>query len=86
MISYDKTLESKEVVHFEEVLELYSDLVKLDPPHSQFYKDEHSLVLLQQVNASSLLYFRSKQIDCRIFYKVCLTTSVEGNLVHLYSI
>lgn len=56
MISYDKTLESKEVVHFEEVLELYSDLMKLDPPHFQFYKDEQSLVFLQQVNAS-LLYF-----------------------------
>lgn len=61
MISYDKTLESKEVVHFEEVLELYNDLMNLDPPHSQFYKDEYSLVLLQQVNAS-LLYFSSKQI------------------------
>ncbi|KAI8548404.1 hypothetical protein RHMOL_Rhmol07G0271400 [Rhododendron molle] len=57
MISHDKTLESKEVVHFEEVLELYNDLMKLDPPHSQFYKDEHSLVLLQQLtsNPESLL-------------------------------
>ncbi|KAG5541893.1 hypothetical protein RHGRI_021656 [Rhododendron griersonianum] len=58
MISYDKTLESKEVVHFEEVLELYSDLVKLDPPHSQFYKDEHSLVLLQQLTSNPESFLR----------------------------
>lgn len=32
-----------------EVLELYNDLMKLDPTHVQYYKDHHSLVLLQQV-------------------------------------
>lgn len=33
----------------EEVLGLYRDLVVIDPTHSQYYKDEISLVLLQQV-------------------------------------
>lgn len=38
------------MAHSEEVLELYRDLIKLDPPHSRYYKDHGSLVLLQQVN------------------------------------
>ncbi|XP_030542651.1 geranylgeranyl transferase type-2 subunit alpha 1 isoform X2 [Rhodamnia argentea] len=39
-------------VHAEEVLGLYSELMKLDPSHSQYYKDERSLVLLQQLLSS----------------------------------
>ena len=46
---------ANKMVHSEEVIELYSDLMKLDSPHSQYYKDERSLVLLQQV-ISSFLY------------------------------
>lgn len=38
--------------HSEEVLELYNDLMMLDPTHVQYYKDQHSLVLLQQVTSS----------------------------------
>ncbi|GAV66847.1 PPTA domain-containing protein/LRR_4 domain-containing protein [Cephalotus follicularis] len=40
-----------------EVLELYSELMTLDPSHYHYYKDEHSLVLLQQVisNTDSML-------------------------------
>ncbi|KAI5404509.1 hypothetical protein KIW84_051608 [Lathyrus oleraceus] len=34
--------------HTEKVLKLYTDLVELDSTHSLYYKDEHSLVLLQQ--------------------------------------
>ncbi|XWS21397.1 hypothetical protein CRYUN_Cryun30bG0051700 [Craigia yunnanensis] len=41
---------ANKLVH-SEVLELYSDLMKLDPSHYQYYKDEHSLVLLQQVTS-----------------------------------
>lgn len=41
------------ITHVEEVLELYSELMKLDPPHYQYYKNEHSLVLLKQVIFSS---------------------------------
>ncbi|KAI7993821.1 Geranylgeranyl transferase type-2 subunit alpha 1 [Camellia lanceoleosa] len=57
MMSYDKTPETCKTVHSEEVKELYSDLMTLDPPHSQYYKNEYSLVVLKQVNISSLLYY-----------------------------
>ncbi|PSS19604.1 Geranylgeranyl transferase type-2 subunit alpha like [Actinidia chinensis var. chinensis] len=55
--SYNKSSDTNKSVHFEEVLELYCDLMNSDPPHSQFYKDEYSLVLLQQLtsNPESLL-------------------------------
>ncbi|XP_022768469.1 geranylgeranyl transferase type-2 subunit alpha 1-like [Durio zibethinus] len=43
---------ANKLVHSEEVLELYSDLMKLDPSHYSYYKDERSLVLLQQVTSS----------------------------------
>ncbi|XP_034675812.1 geranylgeranyl transferase type-2 subunit alpha 1 [Vitis riparia] len=48
---------SHKKVHSEEVLQLYSDLMELDPMHSQYYKEAQSLVLLQQVtsNRESLL-------------------------------
>lgn len=38
--------------HTEEVLKLYTELMKLDPTHSLYYKDEHSLLLLQQITSS----------------------------------
>ncbi|XP_016732155.1 geranylgeranyl transferase type-2 subunit alpha 1 isoform X2 [Gossypium hirsutum] len=44
---------ANKLVHSEEVLELYSDLMKLDPTHYQFYKDEHSIVLLQKYKDSA---------------------------------
>ncbi|TYI75862.1 hypothetical protein E1A91_D06G036300v1 [Gossypium mustelinum] len=43
---------ANKLVHSEEVLELYSDLMKLDRTHYQFYKDERSIVLLQKVTSS----------------------------------
>ncbi|KAG2692568.1 hypothetical protein I3760_08G057600 [Carya illinoinensis] len=46
---------ANKMVYSEEVIKLYSDLRVLDPPHSQFYKDEHSLTLLQQVSLFSFL-------------------------------
>ncbi|THG23498.1 hypothetical protein TEA_016114 [Camellia sinensis var. sinensis] len=49
MMSYDKTPETCKMVHSEEVKELYSDLMTLDTPHSQYYKDEYSLVVLKQL-------------------------------------
>ncbi|XP_028064570.1 geranylgeranyl transferase type-2 subunit alpha 1-like isoform X2 [Camellia sinensis] len=52
MMSYDKTPETCRMVHSEEVKELYSDLMTLDPPHSQYYKDEYSLVVLKQLTSS----------------------------------
>ncbi|KAL7181195.1 hypothetical protein ACSBR1_040130 [Camellia fascicularis] len=52
MMSYDKTPETCKMVHSEEVKELYSDLMTLDLPHSQYYKDEYSLVMLKQLTSS----------------------------------
>ncbi|GMP93152.1 hypothetical protein CsSME_00043107 [Camellia sinensis var. sinensis] len=52
MMSYDKTPETCKMVHSEEVKELYSDLMTLDLPHSQYYKDEYSLVVLKQLTSS----------------------------------
>ncbi|KAH7545615.1 hypothetical protein FEM48_Zijuj01G0112200 [Ziziphus jujuba var. spinosa] len=39
----------QKMVHSEEILRLYGDLIELDPGHSWYYKDEWSLVCLQQV-------------------------------------
>ncbi|KAL2339984.1 hypothetical protein Fmac_007924 [Flemingia macrophylla] len=36
----------------EEVLQLYIDLMKLDPTHPVYYKDEHSLILLKQITST----------------------------------
>ncbi|KAM1292824.1 hypothetical protein ACFX13_020126 [Malus domestica] len=48
---------TNKMVHSDEVLQLYTDLIKLDPSHSQYYKDEHSLVFLRKItsNRESLL-------------------------------
>lgn len=40
--------------HYEDILALYRDLMKMDPVHICYYEDEYSLVLLKQVN---LLFF-----------------------------
>ncbi|KAH0988667.1 hypothetical protein GBA52_000150, partial [Prunus armeniaca] len=39
---------TNKTVDYKEVLELYKDLMKLDPLHSPYYKDQHSLVFLQE--------------------------------------
>lgn len=66
----------KKVSHFEEVLELYSNLMKLDPSHILYYKEEHSLVLMQQVTSSqeSLLRHccRYGDLTCSISNPICL--------------
>ncbi|XP_074273209.1 geranylgeranyl transferase type-2 subunit alpha 1 [Silene latifolia] len=43
---------SYKMVHVEEILALYSDLMKLDPSHLHYYKEQHSLALLQQITSS----------------------------------
>lgn len=40
--------------HYEDILALYHDLMKMDPAHICYYEDEYSLVLLKQVNLLSL--------------------------------
>lgn len=49
MISHNSPNTSS-VVHSEEVLGLYQDLMNMDPAHSQYYKDEYSSVLLKKVS------------------------------------
>lgn len=54
LVPYDGTNACNQ---YGEVLQLYNDLVKLDPAHVQYYKDEYSCVLLKQLlcNQDSLL-------------------------------
>ncbi|XP_012068032.2 geranylgeranyl transferase type-2 subunit alpha 1 isoform X2 [Jatropha curcas] len=52
LTAHDSLMSSNKLVHCEEVLKLYSELMKLDPSHSRYYKDKHSLVLLQRVISS----------------------------------
>lgn len=40
--------------HYEEILALYHDLMKMDPAHVGYYEDEYSLVLMKQVHLLSL--------------------------------
>ncbi|PWA57240.1 Leucine-rich repeat-containing protein [Artemisia annua] len=47
-----KSSGSPKLANVEEVLQLYTELMKLDPPHNECYKDEYSLVLLKQVTSS----------------------------------
>ncbi|XP_057975886.1 geranylgeranyl transferase type-2 subunit alpha 1 [Malania oleifera] len=51
MMSFNTTPFSYKTGHSKEILELFSELMKLDPSHSRYYKDEHSLVLLRQVSS-----------------------------------
>ncbi|KAL1222510.1 Geranylgeranyl transferase type-2 subunit alpha 1 [Cardamine amara subsp. amara] len=40
-------------IHYEEILQLYNDLMALDSSHYQYYKDAHSLVFLHKVTSST---------------------------------
>ncbi|XP_010439023.1 PREDICTED: geranylgeranyl transferase type-2 subunit alpha 1-like [Camelina sativa] len=40
-------------VHYEEILQLYNDLMALDSSHHHYYKDEHSVAFLHKVTSSS---------------------------------
>ncbi|KAL4595443.1 hypothetical protein ACB092_12G091600 [Castanea dentata] len=79
LIAHDMMMSpiANKVVHSEEVIELYSDLMMLDSPHSQYYKDERSLVLLQQItsNMESLLRYCFRHGD--------RTSSFLGNSICL---
>ncbi|XP_058069367.1 geranylgeranyl transferase type-2 subunit alpha 1 [Magnolia sinica] len=46
------TLCMQKRIHSEEVLQLFNDLMKLDPVHACYYKDEHSLVLMEQLTSN----------------------------------
>ncbi|KAF5729287.1 RAB geranylgeranyl transferase alpha subunit 1 putative isoform 1 [Tripterygium wilfordii] len=42
---------TNKLVYSEEVLKLYTELIRLDPMHAEYYKDKHSLALLQKVTS-----------------------------------
>ncbi|KAI3672571.1 hypothetical protein L6452_38662 [Arctium lappa] len=54
LVAYDAMITGTEFTPSiaEEVLQLCSELMKLDPPHYQYYKDEYSSILLKQVTSS----------------------------------
>ncbi|XP_047334562.1 geranylgeranyl transferase type-2 subunit alpha 1 [Impatiens glandulifera] len=39
-------------IQADETLQIYNDLISMDPSHSEYYKEEYSLVLLQQMTSS----------------------------------
>ncbi|KAI3449765.1 hypothetical protein Pfo_006430 [Paulownia fortunei] len=39
-------------VHYDDILALYQDLMKMDPAHICYYEDEYSLVLLKQLTSN----------------------------------
>ncbi|TXG52661.1 hypothetical protein EZV62_021830 [Acer yangbiense] len=77
LMAHDTMISPSNKTHFKEVLELYSDLMKLDPSHVQYYKDEHSLVLLQQVTSSK------ESLLTHCFHYRNLTSSHIGNPICL---
>ncbi|KAL9229218.1 hypothetical protein vseg_004706 [Gypsophila vaccaria] len=52
MVSESSDSKSCEMAHIEEILALYCDLMKMDPPHLHYYKVKHSLALMQQITCS----------------------------------
>lgn len=78
MMSYNSP-NALSVVHCKEVLELYRDLMKLDPPHSQFYEDEYSLVLLKQVIFFSLYYY-CRDKEGHVFFLIWQHTALRENI------
>ncbi|MCL7045185.1 hypothetical protein MKW94_029190 [Papaver nudicaule] len=65
MMSYDSSSTHKKV-NTEEVLKLFTDLMKLDPSRSRYYKDQHSLIAIEQ--ALLKLFSQREYSDM----KVCL--------------
>uniref|UniRef100_K7K7X9 Uncharacterized protein n=1 Tax=Glycine max TaxID=3847 RepID=K7K7X9_SOYBN len=58
----------------EEVLQLYTDMMKLDPTHSIYYKDECSLISLKRITST-----RDSLIPYCHYYKDA-TETVSGNV------
>ncbi|XP_068637448.1 geranylgeranyl transferase type-2 subunit alpha 1-like [Aristolochia californica] len=65
--------------HSKEILELYNDLMKLDPVHSRYYMDEFSLLILEQVTST-----RDSLVQHCCYYKESKPMSYSGNIcLHL---
>ncbi|XP_015571477.2 geranylgeranyl transferase type-2 subunit alpha 1 [Ricinus communis] len=70
--AHDALVSSDKSAHSEEVLRLYCQLIKLDPTHARYYKDVHSLALLQQVTSSQ------ESVLSRCFHYRDLTSLSSG--------
>ncbi|KAJ8773334.1 hypothetical protein K2173_028511 [Erythroxylum novogranatense] len=77
LTAYDALTSSYKLAHSEEVLKIYSDLMKLDPSHSQYYKDEYSLALLRQVT------FDRESLFCRCVKYMGLSSSDDHHPICL---
>ncbi|KAK9155604.1 hypothetical protein Sjap_003084 [Stephania japonica] len=61
----------------EKILELFTDLMKLDPTHSRFYKDKLSIVLMEQVVSNR------KSLEGHCWYYGTSTFSLTQNSICL---
>ncbi|XP_057798050.1 geranylgeranyl transferase type-2 subunit alpha 1 [Salvia miltiorrhiza] len=52
LITYGCT-DSRTEAHYEEILALYHDLIKMDPAHIGYYEDEYSIVLMKQLTSNN---------------------------------
>ncbi|KAL0917324.1 hypothetical protein M5K25_012379 [Dendrobium thyrsiflorum] len=71
------TVPTVRLIRLRDVLELYDDLVKLDPRHAGYYEDERSLVIMNQVtfddkSLSSHLSHSSNYISSKLHLHGCL--------------
>lgn len=57
-------------VHYEEILQLYNDLMTLDSSHYQYYKDAHSVAFLHKV--LSLSFSCESQVELLLLKLSCL--------------
>uniref|UniRef100_UPI001CB8F60F geranylgeranyl transferase type-2 subunit alpha 1-like n=1 Tax=Erigeron canadensis TaxID=72917 RepID=UPI001CB8F60F len=77
LMAYDDMVstDTPNMSNVEEVLQLYSELMKLDLSHHQYYKHKHSLVFLKQVTSSkdSLLKYCWQ-------YKESTSTNITGSV------
>lgn len=56
LLSAHNSIKPRGDSYFEETLKLFDDLIKLDVPHNGYYRDERSLVLLDQVAYTENLF------------------------------
>lgn len=77
LTAHDVLVSFGKLVNSEEILSLYGDLMKLDPTHSRYYKDKHSMVLLKQLTSST-----ESLLSCCFQYRDSAPSST-GNLICL---
>ncbi|CAA7411040.1 unnamed protein product [Spirodela intermedia] len=70
---------TKNRTHFEETLQLYDDLIRLDPSHIGYYKDQRSLVLMDQVTSDE----ESLRKHCWLPKELSLTSAGQSVCLRL---